>query len=110
VHNYTKVDLPKPDDLSPMRDAAAQAVRVAVLERLASDPYIEDRARYRVAVHPAATWIRDELFRRALGAKAPEGRYRIVFTAGGNAAGKTIRRNEQLEARSFRHCRQRPVL
>src|ERR1035438_7567555 len=39
--------------------------------------YNEDRAKYRVAVHPAATWIRDELFRRALAETAPEGRNRV---------------------------------
>lgn len=53
------------------------------------DEYNQDRARYRVAVHPAATWIRDELFRRALLVRAPEGGNRVVFTAGGNAAGKS---------------------
>ena len=53
------------------------------------DEYNRDRAKYRVAVHPAATWIRDELFRRALAETAPEGRNRVVFTAGGNAAGKS---------------------
>ena len=53
------------------------------------DEYNVDRAKYRVAVHPAATWIRDELFRRALAETAPEGRNRVVFTAGGNAAGKS---------------------
>jgi hypothetical protein len=53
------------------------------------DEYNADRARYRVAVHPAATWIRDELFRRALGVRAPQGRNRVVFTAGSNAAGKS---------------------
>lgn len=50
--------------------------------------YNEDPARYRVAVHPAAQWIRDELFRLALGNSAPD-KFRIVFTAGGNAAGKS---------------------
>jgi hypothetical protein len=53
------------------------------------DEYRQDRAKYREAVHPAATWIRDELFRRALAATAPEGKNRVVFTAGGNAAGKS---------------------
>jgi len=53
------------------------------------DEYSQDRARYRVAVHPAAISIRDELFRRALAESAPEGRNRVVFTAGGNAAGKS---------------------
>ena len=53
------------------------------------DEYNQDRAKYRVAVHPAATWIRDELFRRALAEAAPEGGNRVVFTAGGNAAGKS---------------------
>jgi len=53
------------------------------------DEYNRDPAKYRVAVHPAATWIRDELFQRALAVTAPEGRNRVVFTAGGNAAGKS---------------------
>ena len=53
------------------------------------DEYNQDRTKYRVAVHPAATWIRDELFRGALAERAPEGRNRVVFTAGGNAAGKS---------------------
>jgi hypothetical protein len=34
-------------------------------------------------------WIRDELFQRALAETAPTGRNRIVFMAGGNAAGKS---------------------
>jgi hypothetical protein len=53
------------------------------------DEYNADRARYRVAVHPAATWIRDELFRRALAAPDTEGKDSVVFTAGSNAAGKS---------------------
>jgi hypothetical protein len=53
------------------------------------DEYNQDPAKYRVAVHTAATWIRDELFQRALAERAPEGRNRVVFTAGGNAAGKS---------------------
>ena len=53
------------------------------------DEYNQDRAKYRVAVHAAATWIRGELFQRALAVTAPEGRNRVVFTAGGNAAGKS---------------------
>jgi hypothetical protein len=53
------------------------------------DEYIQDPAKYRVAVHTAATWIRDELFRRALAETAPERRNRVVFTSGGNAAGKS---------------------
>jgi DNA topoisomerase III/RecQ family ATP-dependent DNA helicase len=46
----------------------------------------ESRGSFRVAVHPAAQAIRDELFRRALASQsvAP-----IAFTAGGNAAGKS---------------------
>lgn len=90
-------------------------MREAVLEKLAADPelflaeyakrfgnvlnaddaatlfdeYNVDRAKYRVAVHPAATWVRDEMFRRVLKTKGLPGRNRIVFTAGGNAAGKT---------------------
>lgn len=47
---------------------------------------LESRARFRVAVHPAAQWIRDELFDRALvDSKIGE----VIFTAGGNGAGKT---------------------
>jgi hypothetical protein len=53
------------------------------------DVYNENPAKYRVAVHPAAQWIRDELFRRALACAAEKGRDRVVFTAGGNAAGKS---------------------
>ena len=53
------------------------------------DEYNQDRAKYREAVHPAATWIRDELFERALAETASEGGNRVVFTAGGNAAGKS---------------------
>ena len=53
------------------------------------DEYNQDPAKYGAAVHPAAAWIRDELFRRALTQAAPEGRNRVVFTAGGNAAGKS---------------------
>jgi hypothetical protein len=34
------------------------------------EEYNQNRAKYREAVHPAATWIRDELFRRALAEKA----------------------------------------
>jgi hypothetical protein len=96
-------------------DIAEECVREEILEKLHSDPehylteyakrfgnvlnaddaatlfdeFNRDPAKYRVAVHPAATWIRDELFRRALAAEAPEGKNRVVFTAGGNAAGKS---------------------
>jgi hypothetical protein len=52
------------------------------------DEYNSNPAKYWVAVHPAATWIRDELLRRALSTVAPAGKNRVVFTAGGNAAGK----------------------
>jgi hypothetical protein len=53
------------------------------------DEYNRDPAKYRVAIHPTATWIRDELLRRALAVQSPEGKNRVVFTAGGNAAGKS---------------------
>jgi hypothetical protein len=49
--------------------------------------YNRNPAEYREAVHPAATWIRDELFSRALERRT--GDDRIVFMAGGNAAGKS---------------------
>jgi hypothetical protein len=48
---------------------------------------LESRAKYRVAVHPAAQWVRDELFQRAL--NDPD-KKEVVFTAGGNGAGKTL--------------------
>ncbi len=107
--------VPRVDDFAALVDADAQTVRTTVLANLATDSarylseyserfgnvlnaddaatlfgeYNADRARHRVAVHPAATWVRDELFRRAL-AQTPVGRRgRVVFTAGGNAVGKT---------------------
>ncbi len=98
----------------PLPDRAEQAVREAVILRVETDSdhylfeyqrrfgnilnaddaaalfpeYNQDPARYRFAVHPAAQWIRDELFRRALAVNSPD-RDRVVFTAGGNAAGKS---------------------
>lgn len=80
--------IPRSDNFSALADADAQRVRATVLNKLAADSarylseyserfenvlnaddaatlfgeYNADRARYRVAVHPAATWIRDELF------------------------------------------------
>lgn len=47
---------------------------------------LESRAKYRTAIYSAAQWVRDELFRRAL--EDPEVT-EVVFTAGGNGAGKT---------------------
>ncbi len=47
---------------------------------------LDTRARFRVAVHPAAQWIRDELFERALADPLVA---EVIFTAGGNGAGKT---------------------
>lgn len=52
------------------------------------DEYNGNRTAYRAAVHPAATWIRDELFSRALADRSFE-KVRVVFTAGRNAGGKT---------------------
>jgi len=101
--------------VSLMQDPDVQLIREIVLGKLQGDPerylaeytarfgnvlnaddaatlfdeYNADRARYRVAVHPAATWIRDELFRRALAEFAPQGKDSVVFTAGSNAAGKS---------------------
>jgi hypothetical protein len=49
--------------------------------------YNADPAAYR-AVHPAATWIGDELFRHALADADPD-KDGVVFPACGNAAGKT---------------------
>ncbi len=48
---------------------------------------LESRTKYRAAVHPAAQWVRDELFNRALGDPTVK---EVVFTAGGNGAGKSI--------------------
>ena len=102
-------------DEKPLPDAWEQAVRETVMSRVEADPeyylagytrrfgnvlnadnaatlfgeYDEDLARYRVAVHPAAQWIRDELFTRAP-AGSPRDKDRAVFTAGGNAAGKSL--------------------
>jgi hypothetical protein len=107
--------IPRIGDFSVLTDADAQSVRTSVFEKLAADSarylseyserfenvlnaddaatlfgeYNADRARYRVAVHPAATWVRDELFRRALAAPPAEDTDRVVFTAGSNAAGKS---------------------
>ena len=47
---------------------------------------VESRTRFRVAVHPAAQWVRDELFRRSL---TDLNVHQVIFTAGGNGAGKT---------------------
>jgi len=107
--------LPRAADFPPRPDTQEQRVRETVLAKLATDPdgclaryqerfgnrlnadnaatlfeeYNHDPARYRVAVHPAAVWIRDELFRRALTLTAARGLNHIAFTAGANAAGKT---------------------
>lgn len=47
---------------------------------------LKSRAMYRAAVHPAAQWVRDELFGRALADPRVK---EVAFTAGGNGAGKT---------------------
>jgi GT2 family glycosyltransferase len=47
---------------------------------------LASRTRLRIAVHPGAQWIRDQLFDRAL---ADQQVAEIIFTAGGNGAGKT---------------------
>jgi hypothetical protein len=115
------MQIPKAGDFQLLGDAEAQEVRAATLLGLESsaEGYLEaystrfgnvlnaddaatlferynaDRARFRVAVHPAATWIRDELFERALRAGVPGGipggvpGGSVVFTAGSNAAGKS---------------------
>jgi len=111
--------MPRLSEYPPLADSDAQGGRAVVLAKIAAgttryvtcpatrivleiclnagdaatlfDEYNVDRARYRVAVHPAATWIREELFRRALTAAPAMGKERIVFTAGGNAVGKTPR-------------------
>jgi hypothetical protein len=101
--------------VQPLGDPEENAVRIALLSKLESDPghylaeytrrfgnvlnadnaatlfgeYNENPAKYRVAAHPAAQWIRDELFRLSLLVSALPERNRIVFTSGGNAAGKT---------------------
>jgi hypothetical protein len=115
VRQERKPPIPELSSLSPLADEDEQAARSGMLDALRADPerylrryqkkfgnvlnaddaatlfkeYNRDRAKYRVAVHPAATWIRDELFRRSLDARAPEGHNRVAFTAGSNAAGKS---------------------
>lgn len=104
----------KIDQGKRLPDSGDQAVREAIVLRVEADPerylaehlerfgnvlnaddaatlfseYNEDPPTYRVAVHPAARWIRDERFRRALATYSPD-KDRVVFTAGGNAAGKS---------------------
>ena len=104
----------KIEEGKPLADSGEQAVRKAVASRVEADPegylsehqrrfgnllnaddaatlfpeYNVDPATYRAAVHPAAQWIRDERFRRALAADSPDAD-RVIFTAGGNAAGKS---------------------
>jgi hypothetical protein len=99
----------------PLADFGEQRVRVWAIAQVESDPghflseytrrfgnvlnadnaatlfdeYNVNPAKYRVAVHPAAQWIRDELFRRNLAEPAVAGNNRVVFTAGGNASGKS---------------------
>jgi hypothetical protein len=53
------------------------------------EEYNQDPMQYRVAVHRAATWIRDELFRRALEMNISDEKDRVAYTAGSNAAGKS---------------------
>jgi hypothetical protein len=98
-----------------LSDAAERAVRKAVVAQVEANPerylteytrqfgnilnadnaatlfseYNQNPAKYRVAVHPAAQWIGDELFRRALKETVPAGKNSVVFTAGGNASGKS---------------------
>jgi hypothetical protein len=106
---------PRAEDFRAMRDADEQRTRETILAKLAADPerflaeyterfgnvlnadnaatlfeeYEADRAKYREAAHPAAAWIRDELFRRKLREEDAQRRDTVVFTAGGNAAGKS---------------------
>jgi hypothetical protein len=103
------------EKVKPLPDSGEQAVRESVISQVESDPerylceyaqrfgnvlnadnaatlfpeYNQDPAKYREAVHPAAQWVRDELLRRALAELGEEGDGRIIFTAGGNAAGKS---------------------
>ncbi len=51
--------------------------------------YVADPVKYREAVHQAATEIRDRLFARKLAEEAPVGKNFVLFTAGGNASGKS---------------------
>lgn len=55
----------------------------------------ETRAKYRLAVQPAASWIRNELFRRAL---LEPGKETVVFIGGGPGAGKStlLRQNPSI--------------
>jgi hypothetical protein len=105
----------KIEEAKLLPDAGERAVRSTVISQVESDPerylseyarrfgnvlnadnaatlfpeYNENPAKYREAVHPAAQWIRDELLRRALAEPGGSGDGRIIFTAGGNAAGKS---------------------
>jgi hypothetical protein len=100
---------------SPLPDPDKHSVRDSVVSKVEADPepylsayskrfgnvlnadnavmlfteYNDNREKYREAVHPAAQWIRDELFHRALAEPDKKGNDRVVFTAGGNAAGKS---------------------
>ena len=114
LHHFA-LSPPRVADFAPSPDTQEQQVREAVFANLATDPdghlaryrerfgnilnadnaatlfeeYNHDPAHYRVAVHPAAVWIRDELFRRALAVKGVPGCNRVALTAGANAAGKS---------------------
>ena len=105
----------KIDRRTPLDDSGEESVRVRTIAQVESNPehflleyskrfgnvlnadnaatlfdeYNVNPAKYRVAVHPAAQWIRDELFRRTLAEPAVAGNNRVVFTAGGNASGKS---------------------
>jgi hypothetical protein len=54
-----------------------------------SPEYASSPSNYRVAVQPAGAEIRDRLFQKMLAENAPQGKNFVVFTAGGNAAGKS---------------------
>lgn len=107
--------VPSTKNFAPLADTYEQATRECILAKLVADPeaylaryqaqfgnvlnaddaatlfddYARNPAKYRVAVHPAATWIRDELFARSLRSNVRDERSLVVFTAGGNAAGKS---------------------
>ena len=109
------IEMPEPDLHSPRLGTEPSVVRAIALRRAQDDPegllqeYTRrfgnilnadnaaelfpeyaaspaSRARFRAAVHPAAQWVRDELFTRAL---ADPNVQEVIFTAGGNGAGKS---------------------
>jgi hypothetical protein len=116
---------PQAVDFGAMWDADEQRTRETIYKKLADNPerflaeyterfgdvlnadnaatlfedYGADRAKHREAVHPAATWNRDELFRRKLGELDAQGCDSVVFTAE-----RTAKRSQYSIRRSAIQC------